>query len=185
MQLLEQQKKRILEQDKIIQHLVSRLSSTSPPNTLEEVEGLALARLPKVQGINQESGASSQEVKESVAPVLTVIEECGDSDSAIQLDCSYDSQCLASRPLARSVSDVVVRPHHFPTTLYRGFLLRHQRRQKDYSPDLGSQEARGARDTVCVTIRQSASQRSLQTPRMVKNRCRRQKTTIIINPREG
>ena len=185
-----------MEQDKIIQHLVSRLSSTSPPSTLEEVEGLALARLPKVQGMNQEAGASYQEVQEVVAPGLTVIEECGDSDSAIQLDCSYDSQCLASRPLARSVSDVVVRPHHFPsdvvvrphhfpTTLYRGFLLRHQRRQKDYSPDLGSQEARGARDTVCVTIRQSASQRSLQTPRMVKNRCRRQKTTIIINPREG
>ena len=186
MQLLEQQRKRILEQDKIIQHLVSRLSSTSPPNTLEEVEGLALARLPKVQGENQEATrASFQEVQEGLAPALTVIEECGDSDSAIQLDCSYDSQCMASRPLARSVSDVVARPHHFPTTLYRGFLLRHQRRQKDYSPDLGSQETRGARDTVCVTIRQSPSQRSLQTPRMVKNRCRRQKTTIIINPREG
>ena len=127
----------------------------------------------------------------------------GDSDSAIHLDCSYDSLRLSPpevlRPLQRSVSDVVVRDWRtrpgspFSTPLYRGFLLRHQRRQKNYSPDILSHQGRqadpspgsptlGPGKPVSVAILQTGSQRSGQTPRMVKARCRRQKTTILITP---
>ena len=126
MQLLEQQKKRICEQDKIISHLTSRLPPGSSQTSLEEVECLALAKFPKVQEKDQGGpGASLQEVQE-----VRLQEEVGDSDSAIQLDCSYSS------------------------------------------------------DSDSVTIRQSTSQRSSEMPRMVRNKCRRQKTTIVINLRD-
>ena len=137
LQLLEQQSKRLSEQDKIISHLTSRLSPGSSPTSLEEVEYLALARLPKVQGQEQEApgasfqggqevpGASFQEAQQVSG---SSFQEVGDSDSAIQLDCSYSS------------------------------------------------------DSDSVTIRQSASQRSSETARMVRHRCMKQKTTIIINP---
>ena len=134
---MEQQKKRICEQDKIISHLTSRLSRGSSPTSLEELECLALARFPKVQGqdqglpgasfqgVQQVPGATLQEVQE-----VRLQEEVGDSDSAIQLDFSYSS------------------------------------------------------DSDSVTIRQSTSQRSSEIPRMMRNRFRRQKTTIVINPRD-
>ena len=84
-------------------------------------------------------------------------EETGDGDSAIHLDClqenagQFDSSDDVHSPvphslprrLQRSVSDVVgcqmltsrskpgVPENCFPSPLYRGFLLRHQRRQKE------------------------------------------------------
>ena len=84
-----------------------------------------------------------------------VDEETGDGDSAIHLDClqegvgQFDSSDDVHSPnssprrLQRSVSDVVgcqmltsrrrpgCQEECFPSPLYRGFLLRHQRRQKE------------------------------------------------------
>ena len=198
-QLLEQQRRRLEEQDKIILHLTRRLASTGPPTApVEELVDLALARVPKVTSW----GAATPEK--------------GDSDSAIHLDSSYDSLRSSppkvSRLLQRSVSDVVVlgggAGSPFSTPLYRGFLLRHQRRPKAHSPELLSHLERrtacspellhqhhsqedcspppGPGSPPCrpvsLAIRTTGSQRSGQTPRMVKARCRRQKTTILISP---
>jgi hypothetical protein len=189
-QLVEQQRKRICEQERVILHLGRRLARAegrAGPPRVEDLETLALSRLPRVE-----------EAGEVTAPA-----EKGDGDSAIHLDSSCDSLRPAApaagreRPLQRSVSDVVGHRGRagglagegepFSTPLYRGFLLRHQRRQKDYSPVLlqdSQQEPRGP-DTVCVAVRQCSRASSVrgggQTPRAVKARCRRQRTTIIIN----
>ena len=211
-QVVEQQRKRIEEQEKVIAHLMARLGP-APAKEVEEVERMAVARLPSLQeaveltNSSMDLSTSSMEAATSRRTSLDMASCPGaaeqvDGDSAIHLDSTYDS--LRSPPgmersppgvarhLQRSVSDVVVRRRPgvqgdlspFSTPLYRGFLLRHQRRQKDYSPCLGPplSPAPGP-DTVCVAVRQSASQRS-QTPRMVKSRCRRQKTTIFINSSE-
>ena len=94
-----------------------------------------------------------------------VDEETGDGDSAIHLDClqegagqfdssdDFHSPCTSTRRLQRSVSDVVTcqmlsrgrTEECFPSPLYRGFLLRHQRRQKE------SREAELERDKIFNT----------------------------------
>ena len=110
------------------------------------MEKIALARLPSLA---EEEGVVEQK--------NIVDEETGDGDSAIHLDClqenagQFDSSDDVHSPvphslprrLQRSVSDVVgcqmltsrskpgVPENCFPSPLYRGFLLRHQRRQKE------------------------------------------------------
>ena len=204
--MVEHQRKRIKEQEKVIAHLMARLGP-APAKEVEEVERMAVARLPSLQEAvelttsSMDLSTSSMEAATSRGTSLdlaTCPGEQVDGDSAIHLDSTYDSlrgppgvarqagrQAGVARHLQRSVSDVVVRRRPggqghlspFSTPLYRGFLLRHQRRQRPpLSPTPGP-------DTVCVAVRQAASQRS-QTPRMVKSRCRRQKTTIFINSSE-
>ena len=111
------------------------------------MEKIALARLPSL-------------AEEEVVVEQKDMEETGDGDSAIHLDCvqegagqfdssdDFQSPNSSPRRLQRSVSDVVgcqmmgSRRRHpgggggdadecFPSPLYRGFLLRHQRRQRE------------------------------------------------------
>ena len=115
------------------------------------MEKIALARLPSLA--EEEVVVEQKKNKD--------MEETGDGDSAIHLDCvqegagqfdssdDFQSPNSSPRRLQRSVSDVVgcqmmgSRRRHpggggggdadecFPSPLYRGFLLRHQRRQRE------------------------------------------------------
>ena len=104
---------------------------------------------------------------------------------------SRRTQCsphiLCSRQLQRSILDVVdlwrrlVKDYKdtspFFDFIYRGFLLRQQRRQKDYSPDLTPPPIPSP---ISISVRCGGSGRH-QTPRSAKNKQRRQKTIIFIN----
>jgi len=130
------------------------------------VEKIALARLPSLaeeEVVVEQKNKKDMEGKE---------EETGDGDSAIHLDCvqegagqfdssdDFQSPNSSPRRLQRSVSDVVgcqmmgSRRRYpgggrgdaeecFPSPLYRGFLLRHQRRQRE------SREADRGREAEC------------------------------------
>ena len=120
---------------------------------MEDVEIMALGRLPKLVEHDDDNNNDTSANDDGEA----VENEKSDGDSAIHLDRSNDSLHLTdrtegqtvSRHLQRSVSDVVqtpvrhVRVCHSETevsgrekvspfcdTIYRGFLLRHQRRHK-------------------------------------------------------
>ena len=126
------------------------------------MEKIALARLPSLA--EEEVVVEQKKNKD--------MEETGDGDSAIHLDCvqegagqfdssdDFQSPNSSPRRLQRSVSDVVgcqmmgSRRRHpgggggdaeecFPSPLYRGFLLRHQRRQRE------SREADRGREAEC------------------------------------
>ena len=134
-----------------LSHFTHRLASLHPPTPeVEEVEKIALARLPSLaeEEVVVEQKKNTEEREE---------EENGDGDSAIHLDCvqegagqfdssdDFHSPNSSPRRLQRSVSDVVGcqmvsrrrrrgaggAEECFPSPLYRGFLLRHQRRQRE------------------------------------------------------
>ena len=156
--MLSNQKQKIVQQEKIIRHLRGKIGEKKV--SVEDVEIIALRRLPKlVESVpdDQKSEASNNVDVETVVND-DAMNEKSDSDSAIHLDRSFDCLTLTdrteeetrrSRHLQRSVSDVVqtqvrhVRMCHSETevsgrekvspfcdTIYRGFLLRHQRRHK-------------------------------------------------------
>lgn len=132
--LMEQQRKKMEEQEKLIAFLTHKLAAREQVlgvSQVEELEKSAMSRLPKL-------------VEES-EPVERKQWE-GDGDSAIHLNSTFDSINSSSssssveRPLQRSVSDVVGRKRNekeasesFPSNLYRGFLLRHQKKQRGMS----------------------------------------------------
>ena len=155
-----------------------RLAHLHPPTPeVEEVEKIALARLPSLA--EEEVVLEQKEMKTKKEKDM---EENGDGDSAIHLDCvqegvggqffdssdDFPSPNSSPRRLQRSVSDVVgcqmlVRSRRrnpedecFPSPLYRGFLLRHQRRQRESrevdgkSKDADSPDHLGATETYNV-----------------------------------
>jgi len=141
------------------------------------VEKIALARLPSLA---EEQDVRVEDKEEKKTKTKTkeedVDEETGDGDSAIHLDClqegagqfdssdDFHSPCTSPRRLQRSVSDVVTcqmlrrsrTDECFPSPLYRGFLLRHQRRQKE------SREEEIERDKILNTDSVSSESTSNQ-----------------------
>ena len=136
-----------------VSHFSYRLASLHPPAPeVEEGEKIALARLPSLA---EEEVVVVEQQEKKVDMEGEEEEETGDGDSAIHLDClqesvgQFDSSDdvhspnTSPRRLQRSVSDVVgcqmltsrrrsgYQEECFPSPLYRGFLLRHQRRQKE------------------------------------------------------
>ena len=132
--LVEQQRKKMEEQEKLIAFLTNKLVAREQVlriSQVEELEKSAMSRLPKLV---EESEPEERKQWE------------GDGDSAIHLNSTFDSINSSSssssveRPLQRSVSDVVGRKRNekeasesFPSNLYRGFLLRHQKKQRGMS----------------------------------------------------
>ena len=132
--LVEQQRKKMEEQEKLIAFLTHKLAAREQVleiSPVEELEKSAMSRLPKLV---EESEPEERKQWE------------GDGDSAIHLNSTFDSINSSSssssveRPLQRSVSDVVTRKRNekeasesFPSNLYRGFLLRHQKKQRGMS----------------------------------------------------
>ena len=132
--LVEQQRKKMEEQEKLIAFLTNKLAAREQVleiSPVEELEKSAMSRLPKLV---EESEPEERKQWE------------GDGDSAIHLNSTFDSINSSSssssveRPLQRSVSDVVGRKRNekeasesFPSNLYRGFLLRHQKKQRGMS----------------------------------------------------
>jgi hypothetical protein len=147
--VLSRQQQRIAEQEKIIRHLRGKIGGNKVK--VEDVEILAQRRLPKLVE-NLPCDYHDNDDGD------TVVNEKSDNDSAIHLEIGFDSlhqteEETKSRNLHRSVSDVVqtnlryvrmsgVYRDLFPREkvspfcdkIYRGFLLRHKKRQK-YWPD--------------------------------------------------
>lgn len=134
--LVEQQRKKMEEQEKLIAFLTNKLAAREQVlgiSQVEELEKCAMSRLPKLVEEKEPDEKKHWE---------------GDEDSAIHLNSTFDtlnssSSSSVERPLQRSVSDVVGRKRneskaseHFPSNLYRGFLLRHQKKPRGVS--LGS-----------------------------------------------
>ena len=133
-------------------------------NITNKIKNITLPRLPSLAE-EQDVRVENKEKKKTNTKEEDVDEETGDGDSAIHLDClqegagqfdssdDYHSPCTSPRRLQRSVSDVVTcqmlsrgrTEECFPSPLYRGFLLRHQRRQKE------SREAELERDKIFNT----------------------------------
>ena len=133
--LVEQQRKKMEEQEKLIAFLTHKLAAREQVlgiSQVEELEKCAMSRLPKLVEEREPEERKKQW-------------EAGDGDSAIHLNSTFDSINSSSsssveRPLQRSVSDVVTRKRNekeasesFPSNLYRGFLLRHQKKQRGMS----------------------------------------------------
>ena len=137
------QQEKICEQEKIIRHLRGKIGGKKV--SVEDVEIMALGRLPKLEEHDDDKDTSAKDDGRAVE------NEKSDGDSAIHLDRSNDSLHLTdrtegqtvSRHLQRSVSDVVqTHLRHvkmsdsekelspFCNKLYRGFLLRHRKRHK-------------------------------------------------------
>ena len=127
--MVEQQRKKLEEQEKLITFLTHKLAAKEQVvgiSQVEELEKCAMARLPKVV---EEREFDERKKRED------------DEDSAIHMNSSFDilnsSSSSVERPLQRSVSDVVGRRRNeketaepFSSNLYRGFLLRHQKKQR-------------------------------------------------------
>ena len=124
--LVEQQRKKMDEQEKMIAFLTNKLAAREQVLTVSHVEDLercAKSRLPK---LDEESEFDARKERE------------GDEDSAIHLNSAFDSLNSSSSSLQRSVSDVVGQRRRpgkelqdpFPSDLYRGFLLRHQKKPR-------------------------------------------------------
>ena len=173
--LVEQQRKKMEEQEKLITFLTHKLAAREQVlgiSQVEELEKCAMSRLPKLVEENE-----PQERKKQW--------EAGDGDSAIHLNSTFDSINSSSsssveRPLQRSVSDVVTRKRNekeasesFPSNLYRGFLLRHQKKQRGMS--LGPAPSS---TSLPVTIPDVETVESEMYRRSVK---KPHKTTILIN----
>ena len=150
MQALSRQQQKIAEQEKIIRHLRGKIGKKKV--RVEDVEMLAQRRLPKlVENLPRDYHDNEESDNDNGD---TLLNEKSDSDSAIHLergfDCLYETEEeTKSRHLHRSVSDVVqthlryvrmsgVDRDLFPREnvspfcdkMYRGFLLRHKKRQK-------------------------------------------------------
>ena len=146
-QLLTVQQEKIAEQERIIRHLREKVGGRRV--RVEDVEIIALKRLPKlVENVASDDISGNDDSK-------TVNNEKSDNDSAIHLDRSYDLMPRdvrhVSRHLQRSVSDVV-QTHHsqvspFCDKIYRGFLLRHQRRHRHNT----DRQSISHRQTGCLT----------------------------------
>ena len=134
---------------------------------INKIENITLPRLPSLAEEQDVRVEDKEEKKKKTTKTKEedADEETGDGDSAIHLDClqegagqldssdDFHSPCTSPRRLQRSVSDVVTcqmlsrgrTEECFPSPLYRGFLLRHQRRQKE------SREAELERDKILNT----------------------------------
>ena len=125
--LVEQQRKKMDEQEKMIAFLTNKLAAREQVllnvSHVEDLERCAKSRLPK---LDEESEFDARKERE------------GDEDSAIHLNSAFDSLNSSSSSLQRSVSDVVGQRRRpgkdfqdpFPSDLYRGFLLRHQKKPR-------------------------------------------------------
>ena len=177
--LVEQQRKKMEEQEKMIAFLTHKLAAREDQvlgeiSQVEELEKSAMSRLPKL-------------VEESEPNEKKQWDE-GDEDSAIHLNSTFDSlnSCSSSsieRPLQRSVSDVVSRKRNesetsesFPSNLYRGFLLRHQKKQRGVSP--GAVPSSTSTTPLTTTSDLGNVEKSDMYQRRVKQA---HKTTIFIN----
>ena len=173
--LVEQQKKKIEEQEKLINFLTHKLAAREQAlviSQVDELEKCAMSRLPKL--VEEREPEEKKEWE-------------GDEDSAIHLNSTFDSLNSSSsssveRPLQRSVSDVVARKRNesetsesFPSNLYRGFLLRHQKKQRGVS--LGA-----APSSTSLQLTTTPAVEKLEKAEMYQRSVKQaHKTTIFIN----
>ena len=165
--LVEQQRKKMDEQEKMIAFLTNKLAAREQVLNVSHVEDLercAKSRLPK---LDEESEFDARKEKE------------GDEDSAIHLNSAFDSLNSSSSSLQRSVSDVVGQTRRpgkdsqdpFPSDLYRGFLLRHQKK-----PRLVNQGTLSSEKSLYATVPVEKGKYETK-PKVRKQPC---KTTILI-----
>ena len=173
--MVEQQRKKLEEQEKLITYLTHKLAAKEQvvgTSQVEELEKCAMSRLPKLVEEKEPDEKKHWE---------------GDEDSAIHLNSTFDtlnssSSSSVERPLQRSVSDVVGRKRneseaseHFPSNLYRGFLLRHQKKQRGVS--LGS-----APSSSLLQLTTTPAVEKLEKAEMYQRSVKQaHKTTIFIN----
>ena len=174
--MVEQQRKKLEEQEKLITYLTHKLAAKEQvvgTSQVEELEKCAMARLPKVV---EERESDEKKKRED------------DEDSAIHMNSTFDilnsssSSSSVERPLQRSVSDVVARKRNesetsesFPSNLYRGFLLRHQKKQRGVS--LGS-----APSSTSLPLTTIPAAEKVETTEMYQRSVKQaHKTTIFIN----
>ena len=174
--LVEQQRKKMEEQEKLIAFLTHKLAAREQvlgiSSQVEELEKCAMSRLPKLVEEKEPDEKKHWE---------------GDEDSAIHLNSTFDSLNSSSsssveRPLQRSVSDVVGRKRNeseasesFPSNLYRGFLLRHQKKQRGVS--LGA-----APSSTSLQLTTTPAVEKLEKTEMYQRSVKQaHKTTIFIN----
>ena len=131
LQVISQQQEKIEQQAELIEKLRFRIREGKQGVAVEDMEHFALSRLPKLV-----------EFEDTITRIDKNNDEKSDNDSAIDLDRKFDEIHVpadkVSRHLQRSVSDVVrmsrntsnIEMSPFCTKLYRGFLLRHNRRKK-------------------------------------------------------
>ena len=166
--LVEQQRKKMDEQEKMIAFLTNKLAAREQVllnvSHVEDLERCAKSRLPK---LDEESEFDARKERE------------GDEDSAIHLNSAFDSLNSSSSSLQRSVSDVVGQRRRpgkesqdpFPSDLYRGFLLRHQKK-----PRLVNQGTLSSEKSLYTTV--PVEKGNYETKPKVRNQsC---KTTILI-----
>ena len=173
--LVEQQRKKMEEQEKLIAFLTHKLAAREQVlgiSQVEELEKCAMSRLPKLVEEKEPDEKKHWE---------------GDEDSAIHLNSTFDtlnssSSSSVERPLQRSVSDVVGRKRnesetseHFPSNLYRGFLLRHQKKQRGVS--LGAAPSSSTLPLTTTPVVEKLEKAEMYQ-RSVKQA---HKTTIFIN----
>ena len=165
--LVEQQRKKMDEQEKMIAFLTNKLAAREQVLNVSHVEDLercAKSRLPK---LDEESEFDARKERE------------GDEDSAIHLNSAFDSLNSSSSSLQRSVSDVVGQRRRpgkesqdpFPSDLYRGFLLRHQKK-----PRLVNQGTLSSEKSLYTTVPVEKGKYETK-PKVRKQPC---KTTILI-----
>ena len=166
--LVEQQRKKMDEQEKMIAFLTNKLAAREQVllnvSHVEDLERCAKSRLPK---LDEESEFDARKERE------------GDEDSAIHLNSAFDSLNSSSSSLQRSVSDVVGQRRRpgkelqdpFPSDLYRGFLLRHQKK-----PRLVNQETLSSEKSLYTTVPVEKGKYETK-PKVRKQPC---KTTILI-----
>ena len=166
--LVEQQRKKMDEQEKMIAFLTNKLAAREQVllnvSHVEDLERCAKSRLPK---LDEESEFDARKEKE------------GDEDSAIHLNSAFDSLNSSSSSLQRSVSDVVGQRRRpgkdsqdpFPSDLYRGFLLRHQKK-----PRLVNQGTLSSEKSLYTTVPVEKGKYETK-PIARKQSC---KTTILI-----
>ena len=174
--MVEQQRKKLEEQEKLITYLTHKLAAKEQvvgTSQVEELEKCAMARLPKVV---EERESDEKKKRED------------DEDSAIHMNSTFDilnsssSSSSVERPLQRSVSDVVGRKRNesetsesFPSNLYRGFLLRHQKKQRGVS--LGS-----APSSTSLPLTTIPAAEKVETTEMYQRSVKQaHKTTIFID----
>ena len=166
--LVEQQRKKMDEQEKMIAFLTNKLAAREQVllnvSHVEDLERCAKSRLPK---LDEESEFYARKERE------------GDEDSAIHLNSAFDSLNSSSSSLQRSVSDVVGQRRRpgkesqdpFPSDLYRGFLLRHQKK-----PRLVNQGTLSSEKSLYTTVPVEKGKYETK-PKVRKQSC---KTTILI-----
>ena len=174
--LVEHQRKKMEEQEKLIAFLTHKLAAREQVlgiSQVEELEKCAMSRLPKLVEEKEPDEKKHWE---------------GDEDSAIHLNSTFDSLNSSSsssveRPLQRSVSDVVGRKRneseaseHFPSNLYRGFLLRHQKKPRGVS--LGAAPPSSSSLPMTTTPAVEKLEKAEMYQRSAKQA---HKTTIFIN----